>query len=73
MLTLPQTKNPGKADYWKQQTYAVMLVILTLNGEIRWTDVSAYLNNSNQSSERFSLEGIFCREPWDSSRDCRFR
>jgi hypothetical protein len=50
-----------------------MRVIRKSDGEIRWMDVSAYLNHSDQSSERFSLEGIFSREPWDSSRDCRFR
>jgi len=29
------------ADYWQQQAYAVMLVIRTSDGEIRWMDVSA--------------------------------
>ena len=40
MLTLPQIKNPRWADYWQQQAYAVMLVIRTSDGEIRWMDVS---------------------------------
>jgi hypothetical protein len=38
-----QIKNPRWADYWQQQAYAVMLVIRTSDGEIRWMDVSAYL------------------------------
>jgi hypothetical protein len=66
-------KNPCWADYWQQQAYAVMLVIRTSDGEIRWVDVSAFLDHSIQSPERFSLEGIFSKEPWASSRDCRFR
>jgi hypothetical protein len=39
LLTLPQIKNPRWADYWQQQSYAVMLVIRTSDGEIRWMDV----------------------------------
>src|SRR5450759_3270428 len=60
-----QIKNPRWADHWQQQACAVMLVIRTSDGGIRGMDVSAYLNDSNQSSERFSLEEIFSREPWD--------
>jgi hypothetical protein len=43
MLTLSKIKNLRWADYWQQQAYAVMLVISTSDGEIRWMDVSAYL------------------------------
>jgi hypothetical protein len=35
------------ADYWQQQAYAVMLVIRTSDGEIRWMDVSAYLKRES--------------------------
>lgn len=38
-----QIKKPRWADYWQQQAYPVMLVIRTSDGEIRWMDVSAYL------------------------------
>ena len=68
-----EIKSARWADYWQQQAYPMMLVIRTVDGEIRWMDVRAYLNHSNQSSDRFLHEGIFSREPWDSSRDCRFR
>ncbi len=47
MLTFPQIKNPSWADYWQQQAYAVMLVIRTSDGEIRWMDASAYLKRES--------------------------
>jgi hypothetical protein len=42
-----QIKNPRWADCWQQQAYAVMLVIRTSDGEIRWMDVSARLRREN--------------------------
>jgi small GTP-binding protein len=42
-----QIKNSRWADYWQQQAYAVMLVIRTSDGEIRWMDVSAYLKRES--------------------------
>ncbi|MCY2995674.1 MAG: DUF4365 domain-containing protein, partial [Planctomycetota bacterium] len=42
-----QIKNPRWADYWQQQAYAVMLVVRTSDGEIRWMDVSAYLKREH--------------------------
>jgi hypothetical protein len=42
-----QIKNLRWADYWQQQAYAVMLVIRTSDGEIRWMDVSAYLKQES--------------------------
>ena len=42
-----QIKNPRWADYWQQQAYAVMLVIRTSDGEIRWMDVSTYLKRES--------------------------
>ncbi|MGD0538215.1 MAG: hypothetical protein ABSC03_11285 [Verrucomicrobiota bacterium] len=46
-----QIKNPCWADYWQQQAYAVMLVIRTSDGEIRWRDVSAYLKRESASGK----------------------
>ena len=46
-----QIKNPRWADYWQQQAYAVMLVIRTSNGEIRWMNVSAYLKRESASGK----------------------
>ena len=42
-----QIKNPRRADYWQQQAYPMMLVIRTVDGEIRWMDVSAYLKRES--------------------------
>jgi len=42
-----QIKNPHWADYWQKQAYAVMLVIRTSDGVIRWMDVSAYLKRES--------------------------
>lgn len=42
-----QIKNPRWANYWQQQAYAVMLVIRTSNGQIRWMDVSACLKRES--------------------------
>jgi hypothetical protein len=42
-----QIKNPRWADYWQQHAYAVMLVIRTSDGEVRWMDVSAYLRRES--------------------------
>ncbi|WP_295444065.1 TIR domain-containing protein [uncultured Thiodictyon sp.] len=46
-----QIKNPRWADYWQQQAYAVMLVIRTSDGEIRWMDVSAYLQAATKGGK----------------------
>jgi small GTP-binding protein len=46
-----QIKNPHWADYWQQQAYAVMLVIRTSDGEIRWMDVSAYLKRESATGK----------------------
>ena len=46
-----QIKNARWADYWQQQVYAVMLVIRTSNGEIRWMDVTAYLERESERQE----------------------
>ena len=42
-----QIKSARWADYWQQQAYAVMLVIRTPDGEIRWMDVSACLKRES--------------------------
>ena len=43
LLTCPRIKNPLQADYWQQQACAVMLVIRTSDGEIRWMEVRDWL------------------------------
>ena len=46
-----QIKNPRWADYWQHQAYAVMLVIRTSDGEIRWMDVSTYLKRESKGGK----------------------
>jgi hypothetical protein len=47
MLTLPKITKPRWAEYCQHQAYAVMLVLRTSDGEIRWMDVSAYLKRES--------------------------
>ena len=65
LLTFPQMKNPRWADYWQQQAYAVMLVIRTSDGEIRWMDVSAYLKRESAGGKAVR-QIIFAGERFDA-------
>ena len=65
MLTLPKIKNPRWADYWQQQAYAVMLVIRTSDGEIRWMDVSAYLKRESADGKAVR-QIVFAGERFDA-------
>jgi hypothetical protein len=65
MLTLPQIMNPRWADYWQPQAYAVMLVIRTSDGEIRWMDVSAYLKRERAGGKAVR-QIIFAGERFDT-------
>jgi hypothetical protein len=60
-----QIKNPRWADYWQQQAYAVMLVIRTSDGEIRWMDVSAYLKRESAGGKAVK-QIIFAGERFDA-------
>lgn len=40
-------KKARWATYWRKQAYPVMLVIRTSDGEIRWMDVSSYLDRES--------------------------
>ncbi|MDB6122972.1 MAG: WD-repeat protein [Pedosphaera sp.] len=60
-----QIKNPRWADYWQQQAYAVMLVIRTSDGEIRWMDVSAYLKRESAKGKTVK-QIIFTGERFDA-------
>ena len=59
-----QIKNPRWADYWQQQAYAVMLVIRTSDGEIRWMDVSAYLKRESAGGKTVK-QIVFAGERFD--------
>jgi hypothetical protein len=60
-----QIKNPRWADYWQQQAYAVMLVIRTSDGEIRWMDVSAYLKRESTGGKTVR-QVVFAGERFDA-------
>ena len=51
--------------YWQEQAYAVMLVIRTSDGEIRWVDVSAYLNQESRGGKTVK-QVVFEGERFDS-------
>jgi len=65
-------KNPRWADYWQQQSYAVMLVIRTSDGEIRWMDVSAYLKRESVGG-RTVKQIVFAGERFDVMSVRRWR
>jgi hypothetical protein len=59
-----EIKSARWADYWQQQAYPMMLVIRTVDGEIRWMDMSAYLRRESgggKPAKRIVFEG----EPFD--------
>ena len=60
-----QIKNPRWADCWQPQAYAVMLVIRTSDGEIRWVNVSAYLNRESAGGKTVR-QIVFERERFDA-------
>jgi hypothetical protein len=60
-----QIKNPRWADYWQQQAYAVMLVIRSSEGEIRWMDVSAYLKRESAGGKNVR-QVVFAGERFDA-------
>lgn len=67
-----QIKNPRWADYWQQQAYAVMLVIRTSDGEIRWMDVSAYLKRESADGKAVK-QIVFEGERFDAVSVRRWR
>jgi hypothetical protein len=60
-----QIKNARRADYWQQQAYPMMLVIRTVDGEIRWMDVSAYLKRESAGGKTVR-QIVFAGERFDA-------
>lgn len=50
-------KNPRHATYWQSQAYPVMLVIRTSEGEIRWMNVTDYLQRSSKDTKQVVFDG----------------
>ena len=63
-------KNDRHAQYWQNQAYPVMLVIRTSDGNIRWMDVSQYLQAHRIKS---SVQIIFDGEKFDAAAIWRIR
>ena len=62
-------KNQRQAEYWRSQAYPVMLVIRTSDGEIRWMNVTDYL----QRQEKENRQIIFDGEPFTALNMRRLR
>lgn len=52
-------KNEANAAYWAEQADAVMLIIRTVAGEIRWMDVSTYFRRERSDDRRLAKEIVF--------------
>lgn len=50
-------KNLRHAEYWQSQNYPVLLVIRTSNGQIRWMNVTEYLELSGKESTQIDFQG----------------
>lgn len=50
-------RNPRHATYWQSQAYPVMLVIRTSDGEIRWMNVTDYLQRSSKGTKQVVFDG----------------
>jgi hypothetical protein len=45
------------AEYWRNQAYPVMLIVRTLDGQIRWMNISEYLQKRATTSNRIVFQG----------------
>lgn len=50
-------KKPRHAAYWQAQAYPVMLVIRTSDGQIRWMNVTDYLQQHGPGTKQIVFEG----------------
>jgi small GTP-binding protein len=66
-------KKERHAEYWQQQAYPVMLVIRTLDGAIRWMDVSEYLKLESDYGEKAVKQVVFKGEPFTTINLRRMR
>jgi len=62
-------KKPRHAEYWRAQAYPVMLVIRTSDGQIRWMNVTEYLNAHGAKTRKVVFEG----EPFTALNVLRLR
>lgn len=50
-------KKPSHSEYWLAQAYPVMLVIRTSDGQIRWMNVTDYLQKRGTSTKQIVFDG----------------
>jgi hypothetical protein len=61
-----QIKKSRWSTYWQQHAYAVMVVIRTSDGEIRWMDVSTYLRRERKEGKTAVKQVVFQAERFDA-------
>jgi len=62
-------KKKRQAEYWLSQAYPVMLVIRTSDGQIRWMNVTDYLERHGKDTKQIIFEG----EPFTALNVARLR
>src|SRR6185295_9014930 len=68
-----QAKEPQWATYWQQQAHPVMLVVRGPDGEIRWMNVSSYLQRESDRRKKQVNGLIFQGERLDVMSVIRWR
>src|SRR5262249_144014 len=68
-----QIKHEQWADYWQQLAYPVLLMLRTLEGEIRWMDVSDYLKRASDNGKNLVSQIVFAGERFDVMSVRRWR
>jgi hypothetical protein len=62
-------RHPRHAEYWQSHEYPVMLVIRTLDGQIRWMNVTEYLKKQGKAVKQVAFDG----EPFTAQSVWRLR
>lgn len=66
-------KNERLAVYWQSQAYPVMLAIRTSDGQIRWMNVTDYLQRYAEQHKKQATQIIFEGEPFTAVNVWRLR
>jgi len=68
-----QIKKERWASYWREQAYPVMLVIRTSDGEIRWMNVTQYLEENSKAGKTAVRQIEFDGQPFTAINVLRMR
>lgn len=66
-------EKPRHAEYWRVQTFPVLLVVRDSIGEIRWMDVRSYLSRESDNGKRPVKQIVFQSERFDVMSVRRWR